>query len=89
MEVIINRCYNKSTDTKNKIVDFGFILFTKEFKYLGSVVSYDLDNYADIIFRITRASQSMGALKYFYNSDHVDISAKGHIYLVIPGNLLL
>ena len=52
IKVILNRLIDKSMYTKNIIGDFGFISFTKEFKYLGSVVSYDLDDYADISFRI-------------------------------------
>ena len=31
----------------------------------------------------------MGAFKIFWDSDHVDIIAKVHIYLAIPVNLLL
>ena len=31
----------------------------------------------------------MEALKLFWDSDHVDVSAKVHIYLAIPINLLL
>ena len=44
METIINRCYDKSMCTKEIIDDFGFITFTKEFKYLGSVISYEFDD---------------------------------------------
>ena len=40
--------------TKNIIGDFGFISFTEKIKYLGSVVSYDLDDYVDISFRIKK-----------------------------------
>ena len=55
------KCYDRSTDTKKIIGYFGFISFTKEFKYLGSVVSFDRDDYADISFRIKKANQAMGA----------------------------
>ena len=54
METIINRCYDTSMCTKEIIDDFGFITFTKEFKYLGSVISYDLDEYSDISLRIKK-----------------------------------
>ena len=47
MKTIINRCYDKSMST-NDIDDFGFTTFTKEFKDLESVISYDLDEYSDI-----------------------------------------
>ena len=63
MKVILDRCYDKSKYTEDVIGDFGFISFTKIFTYLGSIVSYDLDDYADITSRIKKASQPMGALK--------------------------
>ena len=88
MKVMLNRCYDKSIYTKDIKGDFDFISFTKEFRYLGSIVSYDLDDCADITFWIKKESQAMGALKCFWDSDHVDISAKVYIYLEIPVNLL-
>ena len=88
MKVILNRCYDKSIYTKDIIGAFGFISFTKEFRYLSSIVSYDLDDYADISFRIEKVSQALGALKFFWDSDHVNTSAKVHIYLAILVNLL-
>ena len=89
MKIILNKCYDKSKYTKDIICDFGFISFTKNFTYLGSIVSYDLDDYTDITSRIKKVSQAMGSLKKFWDSDHVDISAKVLIYLAIPVNLLL
>ena len=53
MKTIINRCYDKSMST-NDIDDFGFTTFTKEFKDLESVISYDLDEYSDISLRIKK-----------------------------------
>ena len=38
--------------TKDIKDDFGFITFTREFKYLRSVITYDLDDYSDISLRI-------------------------------------
>ena len=65
MKIILNRYYDKSKCTDDIIGDFGFISFTKEFTYLGSIVSYDLDDYADVTSRIKKASQAMGALIFF------------------------
>ena len=62
MKIILNRCYDKSIYTEDIIGDFGFISFTKEFTYLGYIVSYDLDDYADITSRIRKASQAIVAL---------------------------
>ena len=45
--------------------NFGFIWFTREFTYLGSVISYDLDDFSDISLRIKKATQAMGTLKLF------------------------
>ena len=56
---------------------------------MGSIVSYDLDDYADITSRIKKASQAMGAITFFWDLDYVDIGAKALIYLAIPVNLLL
>ena len=75
--------------TNDIIDDFGFITFTKEFEYLGTVISYDLDDNLYISLRIKKANQSMGALKFFWDSKHVDKSAKIQIYLAITVNLLL
>ena len=88
MKIILNRCYDKSKYTEDIIGDFGFISFTKEFTYLGYIVAYDLDDYADITSRIRKASQAIVALIFFWDSDHVDIGAKVLIYLAIPVNLL-
>ena len=54
MKTIINGCYDKSTSTNDIIDDFGFTTFTTEFKYLGSVISYDFDDYSDISLRIKK-----------------------------------
>ena len=54
MKVVINRCYDKSMNTKDIINAFDFITFTNEFKYLGYAISYDLDDYSDISLRIIK-----------------------------------
>ena len=89
IKVILNRCYDKSIYTKNIKCDFGLISLTKEFRYSGSIILFDSNDYDDIRFRIKNESQAMEALKLFWDSDHVDVSAKVHIYLAIPINLLL
>ena len=89
MKIIINRCYDKSMSTKEIKDDFGFITFTREFTYLGSVISYDLDAFSDISVRIKKYNQAIGALNCFSDSEHVDTSAKVKIHLAIPINLFL
>ena len=66
-----------------------FIIFTKFFKYLGSYISFDLDDIYAINSRIKKANQIMGALKFFWSSENVDIYAKYLIYMAVPLNLLL
>ena len=57
MKIILNRCYDKSKYTEDIIGDFGFISFTKEFTYLGSILSYDLDYYVDITSGIKKRAK--------------------------------
>ena len=50
---------------ENQIFSIGkncFISFTKEFKYLGFWISYDLNDICDINPRIKEDNQTMGAL---------------------------
>ena len=75
--------------TKDIKDNFGFITFTRVFKYLGSMISYELDDYSDISLRIKKANQAMGALKCLWHSEYDDISTKVNIYLTILNNLLL
>ena len=64
-----------STNINKIIGDFRFITFTKEFRYSNYVISYDLDDYANILTsEYKKANQAMVGLKFFWDSDHVDIS---------------
>ena len=56
MKIILDRCYDRSKYTEDRIGYFGFISFTIAFTYLGSIVSYDLDDYADITSRIKKVN---------------------------------
>ena len=58
-------------------------------KYLGSFISYNLRDDFDIDLRIKKAGQAMGALKHFFNNEHVDTYTKHLIFKAIPLNLLL
>ena len=90
MKLIIERQYNIAPETKNFVIyKNSFISFTKYFKYLGSYISFDLDDIYDINSRINKANQIMGALKFFWSSENVDIHAKYLIYMAVPLNLLL
>ena len=90
MKLIIERQYNIAPETKSFVICKNrFISFTKFFKYLGSYISFDLDDIYDINSRIKKANQIMGALKFFWSSENVDIHAKYLIYIAVPLNLLL
>ena len=87
---LIDRQYAIASETKSFIISRNrHITFTLNFKYLGSWISYDLDDTYDINSRIKRANQAMGALKFFWLSEKVDILSKYLIYMAVPVNLLL
>ena len=76
-------------DTSIFEVNDGFVQFTKQFKYLGSIISFNLNDSIDIDARISQASKAMGALRNFFKCDKVSLYAKRLIYLAIPVNLCL
>ena len=85
----MDKAYNNTFETDNIIVnDVFFVSFTENFKYLGSWISYDLHDTFDVESRITKANQAIGALKFFWDSDEVDIRSKYLIYMSILMNLL-
>ena len=87
---IIDKCYVKADETKKFVVNKnGYISFCLKFLYLGSWISYDLNDEYDIKARIKKANKAMGALTFFWNVPEVDIHAKYLIYMAIPFNLLL
>ena len=56
----------KAVENDNIIVQsVNFISFTKVFKYLGSWIEYNLCDEYDILQRIKKGNQSMGALNFF------------------------
>eukprot|EP00978_Attheya_sp_CCMP212_P002314 scaffold4796_cov57-Attheya_sp.AAC.2 len=58
--------YEDAGDTSHFVVNDGFVQVTKQFKYLGSTISYKLNDSVDIDARISQASKAMGAQqKYF------------------------
>ena len=51
----------------------GFIDFTKEFKYLGSIVHNSLSSEADVDKEIKSATAAFGALKNVLTNRHLDL----------------
>lgn len=67
----------------------GFIDFTKEFKYLGSIISTDATSDADVDKRIKSASAAFGALKGVLTNRYLDRKVKGGIYVSLVLSILL
>jgi hypothetical protein len=55
----------------------GFIDFTTEFKYLGSIVHHSLTSNEDVDKRSRPASAVFGALKDILTNKHIDLKVKG------------
>ena len=90
MKFVIDRQYAIAPETKTFIISGNrYISFTLIFKYLGSLIFYDLDDTYDINSRIKKANQAIGVLKFFWLSEKVDLLSKYLIYMAIPLNLLL
>ena len=90
MKVITDKSYRKAEETRQLILnDLSFISFTRNFKYLGSWISYDLTDSYVILSRIKKSNQAMGTLKFFWQAKEVDVKSKYLIYMARPLNLLL
>ncbi len=72
--------YNRLDETKNFSVADGFVRFTRTFKYLGSLISYNLRDDDDITARIAGANASMGALKELWRNPHLGMYNKYLIF---------
>ena len=81
--------YDKLDETQNFPVADGFVSFTRTFKYLGSLISYNLRDDDDITSRLAAANASMGALKEVWRNPHLDVYNKYLLFRAIPMNLLL
>ena len=66
LKKIVDGCYEKAVETDDIIVQsINCVSFTKVFKYLGSWIEYNLCDEYDILQRIKKGNQSMGALNFF------------------------
>jgi hypothetical protein len=81
--------YDKLDETQDFIVADGIFSFTRTFRYLGPLISYNLRNNKDIKARIAAANASMGALKEIWNNPYLDTYNKYLLFRAIPMNLLL
>jgi hypothetical protein len=84
------KLYNECPETDRVWIDGrGFIDFTRAFKYLGSMIYFDLRDDFDIGKRVSKASQMMGAMKNVWDDVYIDMYTKYLFFLAIPVNLLL
>ena len=83
--------YSEAPETNDIIVDErgGTLSFTNEFLYLGSNIDFLIDDTTDVRNRISKASKSMGALKFIWDAVEVPLSTKIKLYQAIPMNLML
>ena len=80
--------YDALPDTQQFEVADGYVNFCRTFKYLGSRISYNLRDDANIEARLAAANQSMGALKEVWRNPHLDTYSKYLLFRAIPMNLL-
>jgi len=64
--------YDKLDETQDFKVADGIVFFTRTFRYLGSLISYNLRNKEDIKARIAAANASICALKEIWSNPHLD-----------------
>ena len=86
--------YSAADTSRFNIVDevglpVGFVDFTTEFKYLGSILHHSLTSDADVDKRIKSATAAFGALKNIFTNRHIDLKVKGRIYVALCLSILL
>jgi hypothetical protein len=67
----------------------GFIDFTTESKYLGSIAHHSLTSDADVDKRIRSDSAAFGALKNILTNKDIDLKVKGSVYVALCLSILL
>jgi hypothetical protein len=71
------------------LVTGGFYTFTKQFKYLGSIISWDLKADADIAARLRSATGAFAQLKNVLTDKCTALKERAHIYSTIVVCILL
>ena len=71
-------------------MDDGFISFTDEFKYLGSLIHQSLTSDADVTAKLAKAAAAFGALRQcFFSNRLVRPKEKGQVYITLILTILL
>ena len=79
----------EQADTSNVPVDGGFYTFCKRFKYLGSIITYDLTADDDVATRIRSARHAFNLMRDVLTSSWVKNSVKAATYKVLVCTVLL
>ena len=66
-----------------------FISYTSSFKYLGAIITPELDDCKEIQHRIAKAKRYMGLLFHVFASRDISLKVKQLIYITGPLNTLL
>ena len=69
---IEERTYKNLPETRLIIVKDGLVTFCRDFKYLGSWISFSLREVHDIMKRIDAANASMGTMSKIWADDNID-----------------
>jgi hypothetical protein len=85
----IDAKYDALTETQQFDIADGYVTLCRTFKYLGSRLSYNLQDDADVEAQLTAANQSMGTLKEAWHNPHLDTYSKYLLFRAIPMNLLV
>lgn len=81
--------YDALPETQPINISDEYVTFCRKFKYLGSCISYNLQDDDDIEARLVAANQSMGVLKNVWRNPHLDTYSKYLLFRAIHMNLLL
>ena len=84
-----HKMYDRLDETQNFPVADGFVSFTRTFKYLGSLISYNLRDDDDITARLAAANAAMGRMNKVWRNPHLDLYNKYLLFRAVPMNLLL
>jgi hypothetical protein len=81
--------YNRLDKTQRLPVADGFVSFTRTFRYLGSLITYNLRDNNGITARLAAANAAMGRLNKVWRNPHLDLYNKYLLFRTIPMNLIL
>ena len=81
--------YNRLNKTQDFPIANSFVSFTRTFRYLVLLISYNLRDGTDTTSRLAAANASMGKLKEVWRNPHLDVYNKYLLFRAILMNLFL